>query len=196
MGDTLICFVCNKSDGKIILFSEETLKKCQTVLKIRKKHNLKYKDIILPDEYTENGYHRGCYKAFTGLMKKYLTSEPENWTKNSEKQKSASVSTDNTSTTSSLIPKLTTEPSHLQSSSTESSVTMQSSLTSESIGLQSTTSQENIEVFEPDLSEDNDLTQDGNILTEKEANNIDYLIVCVFCDRKHKKKTFTNASTS
>ena len=58
MGDTLICFVCNKSNGKIILFSEETLKKCQTVLKIRQKHNLKYKDIILSDEYTENCYHR------------------------------------------------------------------------------------------------------------------------------------------
>lgn len=53
MADTLICFVCNKSVGKIILFSEETLKKCQTILKIRKKHNLEYKDIILPDEYTK-----------------------------------------------------------------------------------------------------------------------------------------------
>lgn len=95
MGDRLICFICNKSDGKIILFLEKTLKKNQTVLKIRKKHNRKYKDIILPDEYTENGYHRGCYKSFTGLMKKYLTSEPENSTKNSEKQKSARVPTDN-----------------------------------------------------------------------------------------------------
>lgn len=188
MGDTLICFVCNKSDGKIILFSEETLKKCQTVLKIRKKNNLKYKDIILPDEYTENGYHRECYKAFTGLMKKYLVSEPEKPTKKSEKQKSASAPTNSSSTTSSLIPKLTTEPSHLQSSSTESSITLQSSLISESIGPQATTSQENIEICEPDVSENNDSTQDANILTEKEANNINYENVCVFCDRKNKKK--------
>jgi len=87
MEDILTCFICKKSDGKIILFSEETLKKCQTVLKVRKKHNLKYNDIILPNEYTESGYHRGCYKGFTGLMKKYLTTEPATSKKSSEKKK-------------------------------------------------------------------------------------------------------------
>ncbi|CAK1552503.1 unnamed protein product [Leptosia nina] len=121
-------------------------------------------------------------------MKKYLISEPEKPTKKSEKQKSASAPTNSSSTTSSLIPKLTTEPSHLQSSSIESSITLQSSLTSESIGPQATTPQENIEICEPDVSENNDSTQDANILTEKEANNINYENVCVFCDRKNKKK--------
>lgn len=86
MGDVLICFICKESSGKIILFSEETLKKCQTILKIRKKHNLKYKNITLPNEYTDSGYHRECYKAFTGLMKKYFSSEPVNSEKNSEKK--------------------------------------------------------------------------------------------------------------
>ncbi|GFQ78337.1 hypothetical protein TNCT_690891 [Trichonephila clavata] len=122
MEDTLICFVCNKSDGQIILFSEETLKKCGTVLKIRKKYNQKYKDIILPDEYIGNGYHRECYKAFTGVMKNYLTSKLVNSTKNSEKPKSVCVSTYNSSPTTPLIPELTAKPSCLQSLTTESSI--------------------------------------------------------------------------
>ncbi|XP_041988826.1 uncharacterized protein LOC121740251 [Aricia agestis] len=72
----VVCFVCKKSGEDIIMFSEETLKRCQNILKLRKIHKLKYKDIILPSEYTESGYHRTCYKAFTGLMKKYFSSEP------------------------------------------------------------------------------------------------------------------------
>ncbi|GFR07011.1 hypothetical protein TNCT_628861 [Trichonephila clavata] len=220
MENTLICFVCNKSDGKIILFSEETLRKCRTVLKIRKKYNLKYKDIILPDEYIGNGYHRQCYKAFTGVMKKYLTSKPVNSTKNSEKQKSVSVSAYNSSPTPPLIPELTAEPSCLQSLTTESSIISQSKLISnfieskpttfqvnrhlqnlptesssilqpslifDSIKLQSTTSQENIEIFEPDVSDNNDSTEDANILNENDASTNNYQIVCVFCNREHKK---------
>ncbi|GFX77720.1 hypothetical protein TNCV_1106371 [Trichonephila clavipes] len=54
-------------------------------------------------------------------MEKYLTSKPVNSTKNSEKQKSTSVPTDNSSQITPLIPELTTEPSHLQSLTTESS---------------------------------------------------------------------------
>lgn len=66
------------------------------------------------------------------------------------------------------------QPFYLQSSSTESSITLQS--------------QKNIEICEPDVSENNDSTQDANILTEKKANNINYENFCVFCDRKSKKK--------
>ncbi|GFR12414.1 uncharacterized protein TNCT_165391 [Trichonephila clavata] len=47
-------------------------------------------------------------------MKKYLASKPVNSTKNSEKQKSVSVSTYNSSPTTPLIPELTAEPSCLQ----------------------------------------------------------------------------------
>lgn len=50
---------------------DETLKKCQVILKQRKILNLKYKDVVLPVELFESGYHRHCYKSFTGLMKKY-----------------------------------------------------------------------------------------------------------------------------
>ncbi|GFQ74636.1 mediator of RNA polymerase II transcription subunit 30 [Trichonephila clavata] len=192
-------FIKAESFSVDVTNTEETLRKCRTVLKIRKKCNLKYKDIILPDEYIGSGYHRECYKAFTGVMKKYLISKPVNSTKNSEKQKSVSVSTYNSSPTTPLIPELTAEPSCLQSLTTESSITSQSSLISnsieskpttfhgnrhlqnlptesssilqpslifDSIKLQSTTSQENIEIFEPDVSDNNDPTEDANILNE------------------------------
>lgn len=86
MGDVLICFVCEKNSGKIILFPEETLKKCQTILKLRKQHNLKYQNIILPSDYLDGGYHRECYKSFTGLMKKYFSFKNINCGKNIEKK--------------------------------------------------------------------------------------------------------------
>ena len=38
-GDVLIYAFCKKSSGKIVIFSEETLKKCQT-LEIKKKKNI------------------------------------------------------------------------------------------------------------------------------------------------------------
>ncbi|GFR15272.1 retrovirus-related Pol polyprotein from transposon opus [Trichonephila clavata] len=59
-------------------------------------------------------------------------------------------------------------------------------LISESTELQSTTSQENIEIFEPDVSDNNDLTQDANIRTENNAKTNDYQTVRMFCNREHK----------
>lgn len=104
MGDTLICVICNKSSGKIILFSDETLKKCEFILKLRKKHNLKYNNIILPREYTESGYHRECYKSFTGLMKKYFTPEPKNFKKTVETEQEKETSKDVNTSTDDSIP--------------------------------------------------------------------------------------------
>ncbi|GFQ85344.1 hypothetical protein TNCT_452111 [Trichonephila clavata] len=68
---------------------------------------------------------------------------------------------------------------HLQNLPTESSSILQPSLISESIELLPTTPQENIEIFEPDVSDNNDSTQDANILTENDASTDDYQIVCV-----------------
>jgi hypothetical protein len=70
---SLKCVFCKKSHDKIILFSIETLKKCQTILKQRTIHNLKFKDVFLPDDLYEKGYHRECYKCFTVLPKKYYS---------------------------------------------------------------------------------------------------------------------------
>ncbi|KAK0180696.1 hypothetical protein PV327_003054 [Microctonus hyperodae] len=71
MAELLKCVFCNSSDTNLILFTKETLKKCRVILKHRKEHNLKFKDVILPVDLYDNGYHRNCYKSFTGLMKKY-----------------------------------------------------------------------------------------------------------------------------
>ncbi|GFR16218.1 hypothetical protein TNCT_201911 [Trichonephila clavata] len=76
---------------------------------------------------------------------------------------------------------------HLQNLPTESSSILQPSLIFDSIKLQSTTSQENIEIFEPDVSDNNDSTEDANILNENDASTNNYQMVCVFCNREHKK---------
>lgn len=46
-----------------------------SILRLRKIHNLKCKDVVLPSGYTDTGYHREHYNAFKGLVKKYFTSE-------------------------------------------------------------------------------------------------------------------------
>lgn len=71
MAELLKCVFCENSDVNLILFTEETLKKCQTILKHRKEHNLKFKNIVLPADLYESGYHRQCYKSFTGKMTCY-----------------------------------------------------------------------------------------------------------------------------
>lgn len=65
------CVFCHKSSGSVIMFLEQTLKKCKDILKLRQKYKLKYKDVVLPGEEMEGGYHRECYKTFTALMKIY-----------------------------------------------------------------------------------------------------------------------------
>ncbi|GBO99889.1 hypothetical protein EVAR_74265_1 [Eumeta japonica] len=57
-------------------------------------------------------------------------------------------------------------------------------------GLHSTTSQENIETLKPDISEDNDSTQNINILPEKETDSIDYQIVSVFLSIRVAQNSF------
>lgn len=71
MASPSICVFCKYSDENLILFTEETLKKCRVVLKHRIEHNLKFKDVVLPGDLFESDYHRQCYKSLTGLNKKY-----------------------------------------------------------------------------------------------------------------------------
>ncbi|XP_035456475.2 anoctamin-5 isoform X2 [Spodoptera frugiperda] len=70
MALNLKCVFCQKYDESLILFTDETLKKCRVILKHRKIHNLKYKDVMLPTNALEAGFHRRCYKSFTGLVTK------------------------------------------------------------------------------------------------------------------------------
>lgn len=124
MAEFLKCVFCGETDINLILFTEETLKKCKLILKCRKEHNLKHKDVTLPDELFESGYHRHCYKSFTGLMKKYYVSKSTTAAA-AESNTSTDKSSDVTETTSSSVPNLATQciesQSHFPQPSTSTS---------------------------------------------------------------------------
>ncbi|CAH2089018.1 unnamed protein product [Euphydryas editha] len=61
------CIFCKQHHGKLKLFTEESFKKCKQVLKQRALHNLKFKDLVFPEDLYDYGYHRECYKNFTAL---------------------------------------------------------------------------------------------------------------------------------
>ncbi|KAK9876484.1 hypothetical protein WA026_012796 [Henosepilachna vigintioctopunctata] len=97
MADNLKCVICaSEQDKKVLLFSEETLKKCRCVLDLRKHHNLKYKDVILPSDLYDCGYHRSCYRVFTAIKLKFYEK------KGTKIKDVASVSQSNTLSTESL----------------------------------------------------------------------------------------------
>ena len=56
------------SDGAIVPFVDHTHDKCRTVLSIRKAKNLKYKEVVPPENVNKKaGYHADCYRKFTDL---------------------------------------------------------------------------------------------------------------------------------
>ena len=66
----IVCMFCCSKAGNIILLSNETLKKCNQVLKWRKNSNLTQKDVVLPQKVNDfEGYHRKCYQKFTAVQK-------------------------------------------------------------------------------------------------------------------------------
>ncbi|KAG5889375.1 hypothetical protein JTB14_005075 [Gonioctena quinquepunctata] len=73
------CVICRRKldeEERVIPFTQVTLKKCNDVLRVRKIHNLKYNDILLPtDTMSPDGYHLMCYKPFTAVQKKYYDYE-------------------------------------------------------------------------------------------------------------------------
>ncbi|CAH2088404.1 unnamed protein product [Euphydryas editha] len=55
-------FECNSIGDKILLFTQEKLKKCREILTIRVALKLKYNDVNLPVTVTKtHGYHSKCY---------------------------------------------------------------------------------------------------------------------------------------
>lgn len=76
--EKLKCLFCKQHHDKLKLFTEETFKKCKQVLKQRVLHNLKFKDLVFPEDLYDNGYHRECYKNFTALPKRYYSATSEN----------------------------------------------------------------------------------------------------------------------
>lgn len=63
----------------------------------------------------------------------------------------------------------------------------QSAIISQSIESQPTTSQENVDIFEVQISESDESTEEVNIPTEGDASIDNNKIVCFFCNRKKKQ---------
>lgn len=84
-------------------------------------------------------------------------------------------------------PSTSENESHLQSVSTESPTTSQPAPICESIDLQSATLQDISDVFEPEVSDNNFVTQDVNISTDNIVGKNDNEVVCIFCNKKKKK---------
>ncbi|KAK0179363.1 hypothetical protein PV327_005121 [Microctonus hyperodae] len=100
LGPSLTCIFCKQSHDKIILFSNETFKKCSSILKQRKIHNLKFKDVVLPDDLYDSGYHRECYKSFTALPRKYYAPISEKQKNDQKTNSSGTVSNNSVASTS------------------------------------------------------------------------------------------------
>lgn len=180
MAELLNCVFCNNSGDKLILFTEETLRKCRTILKLRKEHNLKYKDVVLPVELYESGYHRQCYRSFTGLMKKYYVKEsssvPEDF--------SPASSSRSPSNTQSIEPQtLISQPSSTAAALLpDPSTVLQPTVTCDLTEAAPSTSQDNSEQLE-----NLDSTSEIDISVEDEAAVKSKDLCCIFCDQKTKK---------
>lgn len=71
--DKVKCVFCDEvKSEQLNLFSEQTFAKCRNILKLRKVHNLKYKDIILSGEIFDLAYHSSCYRTFTAVKKNFI----------------------------------------------------------------------------------------------------------------------------
>lgn len=174
MAELLKCVFCDNSGEKLILFSEETLKKCRTILELRKKHNLKFKDITLPVDLYESGYHRQCYKSFTGLMKKYYESKGTNAAKSTSKEKTSNVTDPQLPISQPSSPAAALLP--------DPSTTSEPTVITDVIKPVPSTSQDNSAQRENVYS-----TTESNISVEEEIISNFEDLSCIFCSQKTKK---------
>ncbi|CAD6204786.1 GSCOCG00002977001-RA-CDS [Cotesia congregata] len=172
MAKVLNCVFCSNSSEEMVLFSEQMLKRCKRVLNYRKEHNLKYKDVVLPNREYEGGYHKGCQKLFTALMKKYCSSK-------SNKPKSVKKKVSNDSEDlcrETLVHKLSTQ------SIEPSPVTLTPSpikLLVPVIRL------ERIHV-KPSTSRENEQLENTNLSFEIKTRPEYKRNICIYCDRTYK----------
>lgn len=76
------CFVCKteSKSGKLVAFTEASLKKCKDILQTRIASNFKYADLTLPENLVSSvniGYHAKCYCAFTAVSAKSKNQDAE-----------------------------------------------------------------------------------------------------------------------
>ena len=66
------CVFCRVKDENVILFTLSTLQKCEFILKCRKKYQLKFNEVILPQFVNETDcYHGTCHNNFSASKTKY-----------------------------------------------------------------------------------------------------------------------------
>lgn len=191
MAKLLNCVFCKKCNENLSLFTEETLKKCQIILKQRKKHNLKFKDVVLPVELFESGYHTECYSSFTGLMKKYYSEKSVTAQKRTQTENSLNI-TENTSTASTSSP-LTI--SIVEDPSTASTSSPATSLLPEPIVIPEPTitselpepASSNCEGHCVQLGCAVDSLSQSNVRFESNGSIDENEQICIFCNQKTKK---------
>ena len=66
---TINTTINNGTEHRITIFNQDSLRKCQDILKIRKRNKLKYHDqVALPTiQDSFHGYHMSCYRRFVAL---------------------------------------------------------------------------------------------------------------------------------
>lgn len=65
------CYLCEKRDGRVLTFSDESFQKCYNVVAFRRKKKYKYGDLRLGEESRNNyGYHSACNGKVTVLKQK------------------------------------------------------------------------------------------------------------------------------
>lgn len=79
------CFLCNvlcenptfrEKREEVKKFNKDIWLSCKTFLSARKRHQHKYRDVVLPENWYDEviGYHSSCYKEFR-VKSKYLSYE-------------------------------------------------------------------------------------------------------------------------
>lgn len=65
------CIFCDKNNGKVLDFTDETFEKCSLMLEFRRWKGFKYGYIQLPKNYSCIGYHSLCISKIWVLKNKY-----------------------------------------------------------------------------------------------------------------------------
>ncbi|KAK0177228.1 hypothetical protein PV328_001304 [Microctonus aethiopoides] len=79
------------------------MSKCRKILRLRKFHKLKNKDIVLPDEMFDSAYHSSCYKTFTVLKRHFFSTDVKKKVPSQPSTSSSGIKQPSTSSDSSII---------------------------------------------------------------------------------------------
>ncbi|CAH2102423.1 unnamed protein product [Euphydryas editha] len=182
MADNFRCVICDSEQKEeVLIFSEETLNKCRRILDLRKHHNLKYKDVILPSDVYDCGYHCSCYRVFTALKSKfYETKETK------IKDVASSTSQSNVLSTESLSAQ---QPSTLTDNSMiaetkDVNLSIDSSALDEVVIIESNNSQLDTSLEAGFVEDSALLNSQTDILTAENEIPIVKGTICFICEKK------------